>query len=217
MREHALPLQSVQSAVFEAITDAKEIAPATKALVRPPQNLELYADMYWLRIRDTLRDAFPKTEDLDGHVADFLREHGSNHFSLDRVGAAFAEFLGTPEAALEWARSESFVSPNAEALSFSALQAIPPDAWGDVVLELHPAVRVLDTHVVWRTGFEVFQAPINDAEREALRTAKSGAVLPDVLAPFGEDAGAAFEALRSWFNEGMVSRLQTAPVRERAD
>jgi uncharacterized protein (UPF0276 family) len=216
-------LERAQTLLFDAITNAEPVSPEAAAVVSdhgdltPTQRIELYADMYWLRMRDTLRDAFPKVEDLDGRVADFLRAHGSTHFSLDHVGAAFAAFLGTPEAALEWARSESFVAPDDAQLGFEALQAIPPEEWGALVPVLHPAVRVLETHVVWRSGFEVFQAPITEREREALNAARTGAALPDVLAPFGEDAPAAFEALRSWFNEGMVSRLQRAPARDRAD
>lgn len=223
VREPVQALKATQALVFAAITDAETISPEARALVHPPQHLELYADMYWLRMRDTLRDAFPKLhaelgdEHFDGHVADFLRAHASTHFSLDRVGAAFARFLGTPSAALEWARSESFVAPDAESLGFAALQAMPPDEWPALSLALHPSVRVLDEVVVWRSGFEVFQAPISPREREALSAAQGGAPLPEVLAPFEDDAAAAFEALRSWFHEGMVSRLQTAPVRERAD
>ncbi|MFT3713934.1 MAG: DUF692 family protein [Archangium sp.] len=214
-------LARAQHLLFEAITNSAPVSPEAAAVVTehgeltPTQRIELYADMYWLRMRDTLRDAFKNVE--DAQIADFLREHGSNHFSLDQVGAAFAQFLGTPEAALEWARSESFVSLDAPTIGFDALQTIPSEEWGDVVPVLHPAVRVLKTHVVWRSGFEVFQAPLTDAEHDALCAARGGASLGDVLAPYGEDAGAAFEALRSWFNEGMVSRLQRAAARERAD
>ena len=78
--------------------------------------------------------------------------------------------------------------------------------------------------VVWRKGFVVFHAAIAAREAEALHSLVAGAELPMLLSPFEEldDGGvAAFEALQSWFSEGMVSFLSRigsdASRDERAD
>jgi hypothetical protein len=185
------------------------------------QRIEVYAEMYWLRMRDTLRSTFEKTHAavgdarFDGFVADFLREHPSTHFSLDRLGARFAQTL--PEelrgpAELEWARTEAFLAVDAPVIEFSELQARAPETWGDLALELHPSVRVVSEGptVVWRIGFAVQSSKISAAELAALQAAQRGAPLAEVLEPFGDDAQAALDALASWFSESMVSRLTLA-------
>jgi hypothetical protein len=236
-----LSLGETQRVLFEAVCSAVEVSAAAVALVRPaPQpsprsrrergRVELYAGMYWHRMRDVLRDAFRDVlarvgdERFDGLVADFLREHPSTHHSLDRLGAPFPQFLETaqPElaalAALEWARAEAFLALDAPVLSFSSLQAHPPEAWPDLSLTAHPSVRVTGATVVWRKGFEVFHADVSEPEARALEHLRQGAPLTELLSPFEDDASAAFTALQSWFSEGMVSQLAFAiPRDERAD
>ena len=219
----AVELRGVQHTMFSAICDPEPVSEAAAKLVLPhgaltnTQRLEVYAEMYWLRMRDTLRDAFAKTraavgdERFDGFVADFLREHPSTHFSLDRLGAQFAQTLPAElrdAAALEWARAESFLAVDAPVIEFSALQAHPAETWGALSLELHPSVRVLRGTVVWRTGFTVQLSDISAEEAAALEVAQRGAPLGEVLEPFGDDAQAALDALASWFGESMVSRVR---------
>jgi uncharacterized protein (UPF0276 family) len=253
-------IESTQRVLFAAITDANPVTPEAEALIaeHPPltrkARIEVYAEMYWLRMRDVLRDAFPTVrsrlgdETFDANVADYLREHPSTHHSLDRLGRAFAGFLHDDVAAVEWARAESFIAPDAEVISFEQLQAQPPETWGALELQAHPSVRVLSlasdplpalraqrdsqpvpaavatpTNVaVWRTGFVTFHAAVSALEAAALRRLIAGAPLPFLLEPFEDldDGGvAAFEALQSWFTEGMVAVLVRSgtPRDERAD
>ena len=260
------PLASAQATVFDAVCNPEAVTPEAEALIaaHPPlsgkQRLEVYAEMYWLRMRDVLRDAFPAVSaglgaDFEPVVADFLRAHPSTSPSLDALGARFPGFVRASRpawadlAALEWARGQSFIALDGPVVDFAALQAHPPESWPEVSLRAHPSVRVLELAfdplpalraqrdgkqvpapleaptalVVWRSGFEVFHAPIDSKEAAALRVLLPGASLPEVLAPFEEleDGGvAAFEALSSWFSEGMVSSIwvgSAAPRDERAD
>ena len=264
----AFPSSPMHSILFAAICDPEPVSEAAQALIAdhpplsPKARIEIYAEMYWLRMRDTLRVSFPAVHsalgdhDFDALVADFLRQHPSTHHSLDRLGAPFAAFLRTahPEqadvAALEWARAESFIAIDGPVVPFSELQAIPAESWGELSLKAHPSVRVLELErdpqpvlraqrdgnpippaletptsmVVWRTAFVVFHAPISTREATAVRALIVGASLPELLAPFEDldDGGvSAFEALQSWFSEGMVSalsRVGSGPSRdERAD
>ncbi|MDP1825855.1 MAG: DUF692 family protein [Archangium sp.] len=246
--------------LFAAITDSNPVTAEAEALVAehpplsPKARIEVYAEMYWLRMRDVLRDAFPTVrarlgdELFDAHVADYLREHPSTHHSLDRLGRSFAGFLHDDVAAVEWARAESFLAQDAPVISFEQLKAHAPETWGELELKAHPSVRVLElasdpipalraqrdgkpvpesvatpTNVaVWRTGFVTFHAAVSALEAAALRRLIDGAPLPALLEPFEEldDGGvAAFEALQSWFTEGMVAvLLRCGPSRdERAD
>ena len=245
-------LAKTQAVLFEAICAPVPISEEAARLVRPhgsldgKARLELYADMYWLRLRDTLRELFPATvtlvgvEHFDGLVADFLKGHGSTHFSLDRVAEAFAGSLEGPVAALaalEHARTEAFVAPDAEVVAFEALQRVPPDAWAGLSLVAHPSVRLLElaadptvtlrdgsppaetacTVMVWRNGLEAFHARVSTEEFEAARALMRGAGLPEVMEPFAalDDAAThALTALSSWFHEGMISRVASAPPRD---
>ena len=228
-------LSATQQLLFTAICDPVPISDDARALV--DGHLEVYADMYWARLRDVLRDAFPavraalQDDAFDVHVATLLQRFPSTSPSIDAIGAHFAQVLPAPwndVAALEWARSQAFVAPDAPTLDFTALQSVPSDQWPRVRLTAHPSLRVLTLRtdprptlrgegaptaaptslVIWRQGFEVFHAPIDDAEVTALRALLAGEVLPMVLAPFGDDATGAFEMLHGWFNEGMVSSIE---------
>ena len=259
-------VEQLQHVLFSAICEPEPVSAEAEALIAPhpplsaKARIEVYAEMYWLRMRDVLRDAFPTVrsalgdETFDAHVADFLRAHPSTHPSLDRLGAPFAACLAAPAwkdvAALEWARAESFISVDGPVVSFDELKAIAPASWGELALKAHPALRLLELGsdpiasvraqrdgqpipepsktptalAIWRKGFVVFHAPVSSPEFQALRSLVAGASLPELLAPFEDldDGGvAAFEALQSWFSEGMVvsiSRLECATPRdERAD
>ena len=247
-------MSALQQTIFAAICDPTPVSAEAEALIAEhpklsaKARLEVYAQMYWLRMRDVVRDSFPAVraglgdEHFDALVADFLRVHPSTHPSLDRLGRPFPAFLQTacPDwadvAALEWARAESFIAPDGDEIAFAQLQAVPSEQWGGLTLRAHPSVRVLVLEndpqpvlraqrdgqplpavvktptalVVWRKGFVVFHAEIAAREAEALHSLTAGAALPVLLCPFEEleDGGvAAFEALQSWFSEGMVSSL----------
>ena len=257
-----------QHTLFAAICEPEPVSLEAEALLTPhppltsKARIEVYAEMYWLRMRDVLRDAFPTVrsalgdETFDALVADFLREHPSTHPSLDQLGRPFPSFLraASPRwadvAAVEWARAESFIALDGPVVSFAQLQAHPPETWPELSLQAHPAVRVLSLAtdplpalrakrdgaaipepvdapvevVTWRNGFVAFHAQVSVQEAAALRQLVEGAPLTELLAPFEDldDGGvAAFEALQSWFTEGMVASISrigsAAPRDDRAE
>lgn len=218
-------LETTQQVIFEAICEPVEISQEAVALTGGGLvGLDAYAGMYWMRMRDVMRDAFPLTraasDDFDALVADYLKVHPSTHFSLDRLGASFAAFVSeelSAIASLEWARSEAFIALDAPVAGWSALTAVPAEEWASVVLTLHPSVRLVGHRVVWRQGFEVFDAEVSNAETQSVRRALEGAPLVEVLESFEEDSAGALSALQSWFNEGMVSLVGSAPSRDRPD
>jgi hypothetical protein len=65
---------------------------------------------------------------------------------------------------------------------------------------------------VWRTGFEVFHAPLAMDEARALETARAGEPLSNVCAAFElreDPAGAAYAALSSWLDEGWIAAVSS--------
>ena len=133
--------------------------------------LEIYADMYFARLRDVLRDEYPRCAGLLGAaafhdlVADYLLACPPNHPSLRELGARFPAFLAEhPVAAerpwaaelawLERARLELFDGPDAETLTIESLRARPPERFAALRLGLVPCHALLaprfDVAALWR-------------------------------------------------------------------
>jgi hypothetical protein len=131
------------------------------------ERLDVYANMYFLRIRDVLADYFPKLRAVLGAAAfhdlvtDYLIAHPSTHPSLRNVGRALSAFIASQVArepwhaelaALEWARLDVFDRADAAPLAREPLAALPPDAFADLALSLVPALEVVATrHAVEQT------------------------------------------------------------------
>jgi hypothetical protein len=122
--------------------------------------LDVYAEMYFFRIRDAMKELFPALAAVLGEVAfhnlvtDYLLAHPSRHPSLHRIGDALPEFLAAKSwwgdlARLELARSRIFEAPDAETLSLEALRARPPESFATLPLTLIPA------HVLLHVGAAV--------------------------------------------------------------
>lgn len=129
--------------------------------------LDIYASMYFYRLRDSLAEDFPKVAAIAGGavfhnlVTDFLLAHPSRHWSLRYLGVPFAGFLTSHElcrtypyladlARLEWARIEMFDATDAEVLTREEAAVAGPD----LHLALVPAATILplewNVAPVWR-------------------------------------------------------------------
>jgi len=124
------------------------------------EQLDIYADMYFHRLRDCLAEDFPVLVARLGSarfhnlVTDYLLAHPSTHFSLRELGRALPGFLDSHAlerefpaladlARLEWARIDVFDDADAPPLSREAvleLGASEPERSG---LGLIPAARLL--------------------------------------------------------------------------
>jgi hypothetical protein len=123
--------------------------------LNPTGRLEIYADAYFLRLRDVLAEDFPRVAKLVGEetfdhlVRQYLKAHPSMQPSVRHLGRAMAEFIGIREdlppwladlAALEWARFNAFDAPDDEPLTMDKLAGIDPEAWPQLRMA---AVRTL--------------------------------------------------------------------------
>jgi hypothetical protein len=214
------------------------------------QRARIYSDMYLSRLVEALREDYPLLARLLGDdeffslCAAYVRAHPSRHPSLARLGADLPAFLreraasrtDLPDlAALEWARAEAFVAPDAEPLGEAALRALGEEA-ASARLALVPSVRLLSLGhdaaalwadleasrapeaprpgpaavLVWRKGFEVFHAGISPEELRALSAVQRGATLAEACQAFAalpDPARAALDAVASWCGEGLISRI----------
>jgi len=126
--------------------------------------LEVYANAYFYRILECLRDDFPGLErSLGGElfhdlVPSYLAVRPSAHYSIRWVGEGLADFLAEHVAAswfreahpwaadlarLEWARGEVFDSRDSPIAGPEQYARVEPEAWAEIPLRLVPAVRLL--------------------------------------------------------------------------
>ena len=150
--------------------------------------VDIYANMYFYRILDALKEDFPVTRAVvgDDHfhnvVTGYLIEYPPTQPSLYYCGRYLAEYLrGHPirerapfvadVAALERAIVEAFQGRDATALTADALRAIAPEDWPAMKLSVQPSAQTLPLE--WRVS-ELVRAVEEDkqwqpAERGAVK------------------------------------------------
>jgi hypothetical protein len=123
--------------------------------------LDIYASMYFVRIRDVLAEELPRTAAtvggaaFHGLVTDYLQACPPSHPSLREAGARLPAFLTTHALAvdrpwlaelarLERARLELFDGPDAAPISIASLRDVPPDRFGALRFRLIPSHRLLE-------------------------------------------------------------------------
>lgn len=169
-------LASLQGQLWEWFAGTSEVK-ETAGVIRPfgglstDERVTVYAEMYWLRLRDVLRDEFPMVrsvlgeEDFDILCAKYFKQHPSTHHSLNFLGQFLPSFLrecpvdGVPWltelSELEWARSQSFIAPDVPSVTRAQLaEQVTPDTAEGARFTIHPSVRVLrhryDVRAVFR-------------------------------------------------------------------
>jgi hypothetical protein len=140
---------------------------ATDTRVPAVARLDVYAHAYFQRIHDVLAEDFGALRANLGDdgfhdlVTAFLCVHPPERPSLRHAGDRLAGFLAEHRAAqpfrqrwpfaadlarFERALTDSFDAPDAAPLRAQDLASIPPDDWAELVLELHPSVRLPRHH-----------------------------------------------------------------------
>jgi hypothetical protein len=150
--------------------------------------VDIYANMYFYRILDALKEDFPATlavlgdENFHNLVTGYILEHPPTEPSITHCGSHLADYLrdqpmreGTPFIAdlakLERATVEVFLGPDAPTLDPDALRAVAVEDWPAMKLKIQPAAQILALD--WRIS-ELLRAveedrPWEPAARGAVR------------------------------------------------
>jgi hypothetical protein len=126
--------------------------------------LDIYAKGYRLRLGEALEEDYPALraligEEAFGQLAEcYIDAHPSAYFSLRYFGQHLAEDLSRGEhaawladvARFEWSLGEAFDAPAAVPVTVEQLSSVPPMAWPDLQIDLHPSVRRLS--LCWNAG-----------------------------------------------------------------
>ena len=133
--------------------------------------IQVYSDAYFLRLRDVLREDFPRvaallgTDQFDHIAVNYLEKFPSQQPSVRHLGRALAEFLRCREdmprcvadlAELEWARVEVFDAPDATCATIEDLVSVLADDWPALRFRAIPAMQTLrvqyPVHRLWSGG-----------------------------------------------------------------
>lgn len=123
--------------------------------------LDIYANMYFFRLRDSLAEDFPTVSAVLGRdafhnlITDYLLAHPPAHFSLRYAGQHLAAFVATWSpgagrpfladlARLEWAILEAFDALDEEPIDRGQLTVIPPESWPQLRFEVTASLQLLD-------------------------------------------------------------------------
>src|SRR5713226_2843090 len=173
----AVPLKQLQSILYRLITAASGVAEGLAAEGSMPaggldalvlgddrlsaeDRVDIYANMYFYRLLDVLKEDFPVTlrvlgdDNFHNLATGFLIEYPPTEPSVMYCGRHFADFLRDHAfrkdapfiadlAALERAVVEVFHGPDAPVLEADELRAIAPEKWSALMMRTHPAVQIV--------------------------------------------------------------------------
>lgn len=206
-----------------------EAAPGTGALAR----LDLYANAYFHRQLDALRDTFPRLARLAGDVAfhdlvtDYVLECPSDDPDLHRRGERLPAFvrahaLGRENpplgdvAELELGVAQALDAPDAEPLARADLARCAASDWPGLELSLVPSVRLVgrdERWLVFRRGHRVDWRALEPDEALALSTVSQGVrfeALCERIGARGVGPGAILAWLERWLEDGLLRRPPAA-------
>lgn len=139
------------------------------------RRFDVYRNNVAASLTDALEVGFPAVQSLIGHdrfktvAGQFLRTHPPETPMLMHYGAAFPEFLEEFQpladvryladvARLEQAQRKAYHAADAPPVPPDRIASIPPEALGDVVVTLAPALQVIRSawpvHAIWRFATE---------------------------------------------------------------
>jgi hypothetical protein len=129
------------------------------------ERLEIYANAYFYRILDCLKEDFPATlatlgaDNFHNLVTGYLIEHPPTEPSISHAGRHLGEFLRNHSFTEQWpfiaelARLERtlievFHAADAVPLSAGTMRSVAPEDWPGLAMRTHPALAILDCQ--WR-------------------------------------------------------------------
>ena len=174
----SIGLAAMQALLYRLITAPNGVEEGLRAETSPPpggiesiirgddrmparERLEIYANAYFYRLLDALKEDFPATLAAIGEVnfhnliTGYLIEYPPTEPNIFYAGRNLADFLrGHPIgrerpfladlALLERAIGEVFHAPDAEPLDAVAMRTVPPAQWPALALRMIPAARLLN-------------------------------------------------------------------------
>jgi hypothetical protein len=149
------------------------------------ERVDIYANMYFYRLLDVIKEDFPTTFKVLGEVnfhnliTGYLVEYPPGDPSINEASRHLADFAGKAPSLRKWpflgdlirlerALTEVFLGPDAMPLAVDVMSAVPAARWPSLKFGVHPALQVLNSE--WRVD-EIIRAaqseqPLSEPRRE---------------------------------------------------
>lgn len=137
------------------------------------ERIDIYREGYYLRLIEILEREFTVLfkalgkEAFDKLCRSYIDAYPSTHFSVKTFGRHMMKYLQTYPgiepihrefAEFEWAFGKVLEDADDHQLTLNDMAAVPPEAWGDLRMNLHPSLRLVALHHntpdVWRAWFD---------------------------------------------------------------
>ena len=158
-----MQLAELQRAFLSALWESDTAVPAGLVVaggISVDDRLDIHRRNIFELLIDVVGAAYPVARSLVGDAAFRLAAERFVHATPPRMpqlssyGAGFAAHLATipgfdempyvaDVARLEWARNEAYFAADLEPVPMGAFQTIPPAAYPDLLLQLHPSAALL--------------------------------------------------------------------------
>jgi len=211
--------------VEEGLAAGNELLPHGRAAIisgddrlSPGERLAIYANAYFYRLLDVFKEEFPATLSVVGDVSfhnlitSYLNEVPPAEPSILHAGSRLPDYIRAHPfserwpyladlARLERTNLEIFHAPTAPALNAATMRGVLPEDWPKLILQMHPAARILDLKwrvdtllraveknetsiepvpgqirvLVWRLGSQTHYRELDSVEGAALSLTRDGA------------------------------------------
>lgn len=119
------------------------------------QRLDIYKHAYYLRLSEVIELDYPVTRKIIGDesfsdiMQRYLEKFPPKHFNIRLFGRHFFAFLEEQNdiatyiaelAKFEYMLDQTLIKADAKLVTFTELASVPPQAWGSLILSLHPSV-----------------------------------------------------------------------------
>jgi len=213
LRELQLRLRTLLSQPPGALDDLERAVAGlpirTHGTLSPAERVRVYADMYFLRLRDALAEdhralhAALGAERFAALARAYFDAHPSDRPSLRDLGRHLAAFLAKrPDlvdhawhvdlARFEWAMVDAFDAPDEEPLDARTLESMPPETWPELRLRPVRSLVLLGPC-----------APVDELRERLLAARETDVALEPVL-------------LRVWRQDLTVYHRRTEPLEHEA-
>lgn len=200
------------------------------------RHLQIYRNNIFNKLTDALGACYPVVQKLVGEgffgfLADaYIRRWPPRSGDVHDVGSALPEFLAAFEPArslpylphvarLEWAWHESYHAADAAPLIPETLGAVSPEVYANIVFQLHPSARLLESAFpclrIWQVNQPDFdgEPAVNlDAGAEQLLVIRHGLEVMIVVLGAGEYAMLRAFADRKTLGEAVDAALAVEPA-----
>lgn len=126
------------------------------------ERMEIYSNMYFLRLHDVLKDNFRATRTVIGEeefyklCVGYLKKHPSKYYDISLIGRNLAPFIRENSlsdrypyladlACIESHRIDVFVEADAAVCRLNDLKSVRPEEWSDLQFQLIPAARIVSS------------------------------------------------------------------------